>query len=360
MPEANEDTIREVELPKMEELPPAESPIRQGLRSSARKRQPAKKILDDEDLSAQESPVRQGIRSSARKRKPVRKILDEEEEDELAAHDDLWSFNAVDDQEEVYKPRPSRRRTKAASPSRDRTNRRISKANDEHEEDELALPDIEEPRSARGRKRQVEASDEEDEPEEIVEVTKKKRGRPKKKQPVEEAASEKDFVNDEDDAQNNKCEPVTQPPEAAIEDAPEPPPKKRRGRPKKSDKAKATTAAAAAPDAAETPKAAKASKKDKVGIEDTDRKYVAEIPPSDDEDEAPSPSPKRSALEVKDVNTAVPKEQPKEQDKEATGSRPAKPVAKAGTPAALQRGAQYRVGLSKKSRIAPLLKIIRK
>lgn len=357
LPEAQGDTTREVESPKMEELPPAESPIRQGLRSSARKRQPVKKILDDEDLSAPESPVRQGIRSSARKRKPAKKILDEEEEDELAAHDDPWAFNAVDDHEEVYKPRPSRRRTKAASPSRDRTNRRISKANDEHEEDELALPDIEEPRSARGRKRQVEASDEEDEPEETVEVPKKKRGRPKKKKPVEEAASEEDFANDEDNAQNNKREPVTQPPEAAIEDAPEPPPKKRRGRPKKSDKAKATTAAAS--DAVETPKAAKASKKDKAGIEDTDRKYV-EIPPSDDDDEAPSPSPKRSALEVKDVNTAVPKEQPKEQDKEATDSKPANPVAKAGTPAALQRGAQYRVGLSKKSRIAPLLKIIRK
>jgi len=357
LPETEADTTRELESPGAEELPTTESPVRQGVRSSARKRQPTKKILDEE-LSAPESPIRQGIRSSARKRKPAKKIIDEEE-DELAAHTDPWAFDAVDDHEEAYKPRPGRRRTKASSPSRDRTNRRISKANDEHEEDELALPDIEEPRSARGRKRRVEASDEEEEPEEVAVVPKKKRGRPKKKQPVEETAPEEGFINDECDTQNQKREPVTQPSEAAIKSAPEPPPKKRRGRPKKSDKAKATTTAA--PDTVETPKAAKASKKDEGRIEDTDRKHVAEIPPSDDDDdEAPSPSPKRPALELKDSNTAVPTEKTKEQDMEASDLKPAKPVVRAVTPTALQRGAQYRVGLSKKSRIAPLLKIIRK
>ncbi|KAH7040702.1 uncharacterized protein B0I36DRAFT_344399 [Microdochium trichocladiopsis] len=295
------------------------------------------------------SPVRSSIRGSGKKRKSVKKSADDEDEDELAGTDDMWAFQGKDEPEEAYRPRPSRRRMKAASPNKDETHGHESKPDEKHEEDELALTNNDEQTSAMGRKRRVEVHEDEEKTPEVA-IVPKKRGRKKKQPPAAEMPVEATVVEDGAGAQHSEQNLEAGLSEDIVNELPEAP-KKRRGRPKKSDKAK--IASVAEPGADGQDNAVLNTKNE--GDDQKNRTGV-----SADEEKRHSPSPKRTALETKDVNTGGSLKEVPKPEGDAGEMSSAKPVAKSSTPMGLQRTAQYRVGLSKKSRIAPLLKIIRK
>lgn len=266
----------------------------------------------------------------------------------------MWAFEGAEEQEEAYKPRPSRRRTKAASPVKDDSVSRKERlqVDVDHEEDELALEHNDEPKSARGRKQRPEIEEPQDEDEPLkAAAMPRKRGRPKKQQEVVELAPEATVILDEAEYHPVEETHNDQPAELAADEAPEPR-KKKRGRPRKSDIAKASGATSRS----------------------TEDKEI-DVPPLADDDNAESkpdvktkvgkgaaraPSPQRSPLEAKDANAASPPQKPQEGENIPAMEKTTKATTATKLPTTPQPQSLYRVGLSKKTRIAPLLKMIRK
>lgn len=190
----------------------------------------------------------------------------------------------------------------------------------------------------------------------------KKRGR-KKKQPVSE-----EIVHDEE-VHSVPSIPVS----AAIPEAPKPEldtpaekPKKKRGRPRKSEMQNTDEATEVPASASEKPVAKKTAAPVSPGdtavesgsttIEDSWNQSAADIstaPEKNDSKSKPDENTTRSVSPLKetDRNTLL--------VSQSTNSESDKSVTKSITPSQAGKSL-YRVGLSKKSRIAPLLKIIRK
>ncbi|KAI1737160.1 hypothetical protein F4680DRAFT_222063 [Xylaria scruposa] len=287
------------------------------------------------------TPVTKGKKRAAR----------DAEEDELS-RDDILDPDDIDVPQESYKPRASKRRAVRAADFLG-TPKHIP--DEELVDTQVPPPDLPAP----------------SEPQPEAQL--KKRGR-KKKQPTTENLTTETDMNEEPDLNQN---PVS--PEKPAEPEPSPEkPKKRRGRPRKSEPSKAVEEPIPEPPVADEPPIeapqkedspdppAAVSRKQANNESNTKRKRgkatTKVVEDSESEDDRPplgevdsnlrSPSKSVSAKEETPARSragsseekAAPKAQSKEKPKSAASQ--SKPT--------------YRVGLSKRSRIAPLLKIIKK
>ncbi|KAI0598749.1 hypothetical protein F4775DRAFT_554199 [Biscogniauxia sp. FL1348] len=280
--------------------------------------------------------------------------------DELG-QEEPWNSDVNDDYQDNYKPRPSRRRTKASTiiEDDDLGEDPISTTNDGSLDRPVDIDvEVEVVPDAPDTSTLGEAS-KLDQLEPKPTAQPKKRGR-KKKQPV--TSDESPATNQEPDSPGAAIQPVV-----ATEK-----PKKKRGRPRKSDSAKVEAVTAEQDVPAETfsvnpePEVTDArpdqSASDNDDQEDTEKRKSKKMKVNDQ-----TASDGTAPLRDVDRNTRSPSTALSASDGAPTKSaplsedRPSKPEAKktpsSSTP---QPKVPYRVGLSKRSRIAPLLKIIRK
>lgn len=321
---------------------------------------------------------------ASRKRKKKSQRI-EEDVDELG-QDESWDSDTIGHHRETYTPRLSRRRSNATNIHEDET------AQQEEVEEPVDVVEIGVEEESENHITDIVADPMEENsasnipPTTALEVPaategknlptaqpKKKRGR-KKKQPVVEEA-----VQDEQTIEEPVAPVELDPPFQAVEvDDVSDKPKRKRGRPRKSDQAKATEIDAP-PMPAESPD-------DPIGKKTLDEDYNEASAKEDEGNPKSKKAAKKQkkkdqvnvntlredgnlALKEVDVNSITPSrsassepvgKKSKEEPAAADNSK-AKPKTKE-TPksAASQSKALYRVGLSKKSRIAPLLKCIKK
>ncbi|KAI0154289.1 hypothetical protein GGR57DRAFT_110387 [Xylariaceae sp. FL1272] len=306
---------------------------------------------EDEQTESLAAPLQTQQPTSSKKKRAS--TLDTDEADELSI-EDMFDSNEIGLPRELYKPRPSRRRS-AAAPS-------VAAEVGVSEEDIEPLTDAEaavepsaslDPISAPAEKEQIEPRP-------------KKRGR-KKKQPV--------VVDDAPEAAlDNFEQPVdefTSMPDVVEVEVPAEKPKKKRGRPKKES---VKTVVEAMPEtdelgeqAEEDIKIRKPSPKKKDQDKRPSKKKKMVVDSDDEEDdkveveaEEAKPADKKLPLKELDRNSMSPSKSPTKKPYIKDEVSTPKPQATDTKVPASQTKVNYRVGLSKKSRIAPLLKIIKK
>ncbi|KAI0859329.1 hypothetical protein F4860DRAFT_483159 [Xylaria cubensis] len=286
------------------------------------------------------------------------------EEDELG-RDDIWDPDDIDVPQESYKPRPSKRRSVRAAGFSDIGSKTdtLKYIPDEELIDTQIPPDSPAPSEPQP----------EVQPEVQPVVQPKKRGR-KKKQPTTENLVTETDTNEELNTDQN---PIS--PEKVAEPEPSPEkPKKRRGRPRKSEPSKAIEEPIPEPPVADEPPigeppqkedspdpSAAVSRKQANSEQKAKRKKgkaTKVVEDTESEDDRPplgevdsnlrSPSKSVSAKEETPARSRAGSSEEKLAPKEKSKEKPKS--------AASQSKPTYRVGLSKRSRIAPLLKIIRK
>ncbi|KAI1506643.1 hypothetical protein F5X99DRAFT_365029 [Biscogniauxia marginata] len=315
-----------------------------------------------------ESPVRSPSKLPSAKRDKKKPRISEDA-DELG-QDEAWDSDTNNDYQENYKPRPSRRRIKATTIIEDGDIREdaISTTN----EDKLNEP--------AGAEMVPDAPDipaiddmEAGQPEPKPATQPKKRGRKKKQLVLEETPQ--DIPDDETPVITQERAQL----ETALQTAvPSGKPKKKRGRPRKSDSAKAETAMSEQAVSAETltnlesygtstrpdDSALESSEQD-IKEHKTKKMKVDPKQSTGVDDQAASDD----ILPLKDVdrNTRSPSKTlspgappTKAAEESAHETQSCKSEAKKTPNSTPGSKAPYRVGLSKRSRIAPLLKIIRK
>ncbi|KAI0556240.1 hypothetical protein F4679DRAFT_24675 [Xylaria curta] len=284
-----------------------------------------------------ETPVTKGKKRAAR-----------EEDDELG-RDDLWDPDDIDAPQESYKPRPSKRRTVRAADFSD-TPKRIP-----YEEliDTQVPPETPAP----------------SEPQPEAQL--KKRGR-KKKQPTTENLVTETDINEELELNQN---PVSSEKPAEPEPSPEKP-KKRRGRPRKSEPSKAVEEPIPEPPIADEPPIeeppqkedspdppAAVSRKQTSSESNTKRKRskaTKVVEDSESEDDRQPLGEVDSNLRSPSKSVSAKEETPARAGSSEEKSAPKAQAKEKAKSATSQSKPTYRVGLSKRSRIAPLLKIIKK
>ncbi|KAI5928110.1 hypothetical protein F4810DRAFT_647016 [Camillea tinctor] len=290
-----------------------------------------------------------------------------EDADELG-QEEYWNSDANDDYQDNYKPRPSRRRTKASRIIEDDDfgEDPISTTNEGDQDKPIdvdveveAIPDA--PNTST-----VDDSSKPSQSEPKPTTQPKKRGR-KKKQPVLEEIN--DSPSDESPVINQKPGSLASTNQTVVPT--EKPKKKKRGRPRKSDTAKVEAVDTEQDVPAETSVISESevvdAKQDQSASDDDDQeteKRKTKKMKVNDQAAGDEPGPLKNvdrntrspsaALSSKETST-------KTAEKAAPENPPSKPEAKktaaSSTP---QPKVPYRVGLSKRSRIAPLLKMIRK
>ncbi|KAI0205758.1 hypothetical protein F4808DRAFT_243889 [Astrocystis sublimbata] len=358
------------------------------------KRSPAaavETVIPEPDRN-QESPARSRLRTLANKGK--KRSAQEFEEDELSR--DVWDVEDNDTPKEMYKPRATKRRSVVAADVSEVEN----KTDDlDHISDEAVIitqdPTLELP-----------ATLEPPPPTPPPEVLPKKRGRKKKQPSAEKLNSEANVTAEFNETEDQNLDL----PDKAAEAEPSPEkPKKKRGRPRKSDPPKEIeeplpdTAPVADDDdanppitespekddddlesSAETSRKTKLShkatrkKKSKTVIEESEDEDKEELDEEDENDRLPlkevdsnQPSPSKPASVMTDTKEETPvrsrsgsKEDEKNDASIATPTHKTQAKGKAPKPPTSASSSAskptYRVGLSKRSRIAPLLKSIRK
>ncbi|KAI1269873.1 hypothetical protein F5Y18DRAFT_112261 [Xylariaceae sp. FL1019] len=285
--------------------------------------------------------------ASGKKEKAPR--LETDEADELSV-EDMFDSNEIGLPRELYKPRPSRRRS-AAAPT-------VASEVGFLEEDIEPLTDAEtaveptaslDPISAPAEKEQAE-------------LPPKKRGRKKKQPVVVDDTQEVDLGEDK-----QPIDEVTSVADVVEEEVPAEKPRKKRGRPRKGSAKpvvevvpEADQLAGQAEEDTEIQKPSlrkkdhdkRASKKKKMVMDSEDEEEV--------EIEETKPVEKKLPLKEQDRNSMSPSKSPGKKPEIKDEVSTPKPQAKDAKVPASQSKAIYRVGLSKKSRIAPLLKIIKK
>ena len=351
------------------------------------------------DPSDEPVPPPTGTPPSQKKKKKPKRV--EDEADELG-HDDLWDSEALGLPRETYKPRPGRKRSTMTSIHEDETAQR------EAAHEAVDLTEIDQAADAVGttERESGPAAPPPTTAEPPVPKEPKKRGR-KKKQPIVE-------VTQNDQPGEGTAVPAVDslPRPVEVEEVIEKP-KKKRGRPRKSDQTKtATTAVSVPPPPPEEPEELEApevaeheedpfdnendsgdhdeeaseqevrkSRSKKIVEKQTKRKKARKSAASAVDDEAdPLGEPDVAPLTEVDANTGANASVPaaggsvKSESAEGTGAAasektmvkaPGKETGAAATTkssAAPQQQSKvpHRVGLSKRTRIAPLLKIIRK
>ncbi|RYP02986.1 hypothetical protein DL765_010635 [Monosporascus sp. GIB2] len=321
---------------------------------------------NDALLALSETPA-----SPKKRRKKTKGV---EEVDELG-HDDSWDSDAVGHHLETYRPRRSRRRSNAASIHEDET------AQNEAAEDPVDVVEVDQTEAPANTVQEDSAADAQPaapeipkavEPELPLKPQPKKRGRKKKQPAIEEISQDEQPA--EEEAAAIELDPPIQPAEA---EEPVEKPKKKRGRPRKSDQAKA--AEVAAPQAAAETQAEPEEQSCENDNDETPPEQVEDGPKSkkaaqrrtrkSDPDEDTAPGREASALKELDGNASsrsMSSEPATKNSSEGGAATENNHQSKAQTaketpkPAASQSKVLYRVGLSKKTRIAPLLKSIRK
>lgn len=307
-----------------------------------------------------------------------------EEVDELG-QDEAWDSDTIGYHHETYRPRPSRRRSNATSTHESEA------VQHEEVEDPVNVVDLgveEEARTATVEPvvdpiEQTFASEAPHTASEIYEAVQrdqvpttqpKKRGR-KKKQPVVEETIEGERPTEEPTAPAELDPPVQATEVEEVADKP----KRKRGRPRKSDLPKPAeiTAPSGPINPPEEPARKAANDHNEVSPEKVAKEYkskkTAKKPKERDNVDSDVPTEdESSALKEKDANSRIPA---RSVSSEPAGKKPKEaPAATAiaenkqgksqakepPKPVASQSKAPYRVGLSKKTRIAPLLKIIKK
>ncbi|RYP07871.1 hypothetical protein DL764_002237 [Monosporascus ibericus] len=316
-----------------------------------------------------------GTPASQKKRR--KKAKDVEEADELG-HDDSWDSDAVGYHRETYRPRRSRRRSNAASIHEDET---AQKEAAEDPVDAVGMDQTEGPAdtvhedSAAYAQPAAPEISQAVEPELPLKAQPKKRGRKKKQPTIEEIPQDEQPA--EEEAAAVELDAPIQPAEV---EGPVEKPRKKRGRPRKSDQAKAADVAAP-PAEAEMQAETQAEPEERSRDNDNDEAppEQAEEPKSkkavqrrirkSDPDEDMAPEQKVSALKELGDNassrsmSSEPASKKSSEEGAATENHhqsKAQTAKETPKPAASQSKVLYRVGLSKKTRIAPLLKSIRK
>ncbi|KAK5631229.1 hypothetical protein RRF57_006943 [Xylaria bambusicola] len=302
--------------------------------------------------------------SVSRGRTPVskgkRKARHVIEEDELCRDD-----SCIDAPQTSYKPRPTKRRSVVTRDSvdiRENVNSLVDITNDRMPPTQSppklpvsVLPDTDPVESPPVEPPPIEPS---------PEVPPRKRGR-KKKQPVPETLTEAN-----DDSHLNKIRP---PPHEVAAEEPSPEiPKKRRGRPRKSEPSKPIEEPTSEPFIAnELPGNdlfQEDNDLDESGVVNRRKDRKEERRSTIEEGDTPDLEEHRLPLKELDSNTRSPsksvsaRESPENASTEP-GNKNQTPKAQsreAPTLGTLQSKVRYRVGLSRRSRIAPLLKSIRK
>ncbi|RYP55767.1 hypothetical protein DL771_012358 [Monosporascus sp. 5C6A] len=324
------------------------------------------------DASNDALPALSETPASLKKRR--KKAKDVEEVDELG-HDDSWDSDAVGHHRETYRPRRSRRRSNAASIHEDETaqNEAAEAPVDIVEMDQAeGPPDTVQEDSAPDAQPAVPEISKAVEPELPLKAQPKKRGRKKKQPAIEEIPQDQQPA--EEEAAVIEIDPPIQP--AEVEEPVEKP-KKKRGRPRKSDPAKAAEVAVP-PAAAETQGEPEEQTRDidndeappeQVEDEPKSKKAAQRRTRKSNPDEDTAPEQEASVLKELDGNASSGSMSSEPASKKSSEGRAAtennhQPKAETAreTPksAASQSKVLYRVGLSKKTRIAPLLKSIRK
>ncbi|KAI1330577.1 hypothetical protein F5Y16DRAFT_338410 [Xylariaceae sp. FL0255] len=321
-----------------------------------------------------------------RKRKASRNI---EEVDELGPEDDVWDSNDIGLPQEMYKPRASKRRAAATNPE-PQESPGFDHLAGESLEGIQPLPSTEIPAASSADHLAVEP-----------ETQPKKRGRKKKQLAV---VDEPDVFDEEEEVNVVKNSAPTD--DALVEEGvPTQKSKKRRGRPRKSNADK--SAQKPVPDSAPeeipeqpTPhddgkleaeeaeaeeqqeiiqptKRGRKKKEKKKIIEDSDS---GEGDENESEDEESTLASAKTKVPLKELdrnsmspvksrslsqrNSPIKAEEAKSglQDENSTPEQQqqVKETGKTAVPSSAQPKVPYRVGLSKRSRIAPLLKIIKK
>ncbi|KAI1438598.1 hypothetical protein GGR50DRAFT_369929 [Xylaria sp. CBS 124048] len=342
--------------------------VASGLESPARRRS----VVDSEA----ESPMsnKSEFRDRAQNRKIVSKkkqtVPEETEQDELS-RDNTWDADEIGLPRELYKPRPSKRRAAAATANFPDVGydadiiaevsdgaairlRGVTKppASSSMDIDPLVAPSEAPPKPKRGRKKKgdvMEAS--------LAEI-----------EPAEVSYLEQDFHPSSEEAE---VEPVKGKPKEK--------PKKKPGRSRKKETANITEKAVPEPPIAketlktgspqqddDLDRSAAPMRKEQDGGKGVIRK---ERKPVEDAEATEDTESKEARVPLKEVesNTKTPSEllSTEETPRKAIEPKEEKAAAKmqsreTAKPATLQPKATYRVGLSKRSRIAPLLKTIRK
>ncbi|KAI1173209.1 hypothetical protein F4777DRAFT_600850 [Nemania sp. FL0916] len=266
------------------------------------------------------SPRRSQTQPSTHKKK--RKAPQTTEEDELG-QDDAWNPDQVDKLPELYKPRPRPTKRRSAAAKLSYVEENVDAGEDDPEEPEAR------PRAS--REPVAPALLDTDPPEPPPETPVKKRGRKRKKPDVVETVLEETEANDGPHLNQE----LASPPKETPADPPLRKEKKRRGRPRKS------------------------------GNEQKGKRKANE-PAEEDENEEPEDH--KLPLKEVDRNTRSPSKSATsgiphaKTSEEPDGEKPTLKTQLKETP----KGAdslskiKYRVGLSKRSRIAPLLKTIKK
>ncbi|KAI1083765.1 hypothetical protein F5B20DRAFT_525344 [Whalleya microplaca] len=299
-----------------------------------------------------------------KKRKRISR--DAQDEDELV-QDEPWASDTFSHNQESYKPQPSRRRSTTAEADKGGNDDKQNIALNAHEKDSGEAPRI----SAKESRVTTIDTSELDQPETEQTPQPKKRGR-KKKQLTSEQIIQKE--------QDAEYQATTQEPtsisEASKAQVELEKPKKKRGRPRKSEAANPETLVppgSEAPVAAETrndnvPQDDTASEKASVSAEKG--KTKKNIPKQKEElQDLNDSTARRDSSPLKETNsnprTPVQGSSPEEVSTKPTESKnqnlqPKSQSTVTPKPAGSQTKSLYRVGLSKRTRIAPLLKSIRK
>ncbi|KAI0485415.1 hypothetical protein F4859DRAFT_528401 [Xylaria cf. heliscus] len=305
-----------------------------------------------------ESPVRPQSRTSVVKGK--KRAAQDIEEDELCRAD-TWDPDDIDVPQDSYKPRATKRRAVLAEAFSDIGIRTDTLENISDEaviqiQDPPELPSTLEPPPP--------------------ETQPKKRGRKKKQHTIENPLTETDTNEDLHSNQN----PTSPEKVAEAEHSPEKP-KKKRGRPRKSGPSKAAEEPIPEPPMADEPPITDPPQQDDnpdtppaaVPKKQENRNQKAQRKKGKASEEVEDPEPKDDRLPLKELDSnlqspsklASTDEETPAKTKTKTGSGEEKSTPKpqskeTSKPAASQSKPTYRVGLSKRSRIAPLLKSIRK
>ncbi|KAI0541325.1 hypothetical protein GGR58DRAFT_16306 [Xylaria digitata] len=310
---------------------------------------------------SRESPVRHQSQTPVSKgQKRARQIV---EEDELCQ--DNTDSDHLDLPQESYKPRATKRRSTIAAGFAG------AEINSDTLDDILNEPIIQ---TRSPPKIAAPTLPDTDPPEPPPEAPTKKRGR-KKKQPAADIPPPEEVINEDLDLNRNSASPGKA---TAAEPSLENPKKKKRGRPRKSESSKATEEPLLEPPIAdELPKITSPQKESDpdnsaaVTRKQTDgkRRGRGGKGKTSEEIEGTDSAENRLPLKEVDTNLRTPseavssRESPAEtrteppRDEKTTPKAQSKENTKLG---ASQSKVPYRVGLSKRSRIAPLLKSIRK
>ncbi|KAI0435933.1 hypothetical protein F4803DRAFT_263905 [Xylaria telfairii] len=308
--------------------------------------------------SRESPPVRPQSRTPVAKGK--KRAVQDFEEDELS-RDDVWDGNDIDPAQDSYKPRTTKRRSVLAASVSDIGNK-IGTLDDIS--DEAIIPTQDPPGVPAPLEPQPEAQ-------------LKKRGRKKKQLITEEPLIEID-TNEESHSNQNAPSP-----EKAAEVEPSPSkPKKKRGRPRKSGPPKAAEDPLPEPSVTGEPPITESPQKDdnadtSAAVSKTqgkgdqkgkgrkkEKKTPEEVEDTESDDDRPplkevdsnlrSPS---KPLSTSEETPAKSRSGSTEEEKKSTLKTQSKETPKS---TASQSKPTYRVGLSKRSRIAPLLKSIKK